>query len=110
MLTQNLPEAGSMSLHSQFSHEGSSAKCSYNTHTTTKGCGLIINRHLRRARPFFPVFCKVESGKWKVESGCMWMSALGFRTTLSLRLRWVGSGARDCGGGTGGGARGATDP
>ena len=29
MLTQNLPE-GSMSLHSQFSHEGSSAKRSYN--------------------------------------------------------------------------------
>ena len=58
MLTQNLPK-GSMSLHSQFSHmshEGSSAKGSYNTHTTAKGCGLIINCHLRRARPFFPVF------------------------------------------------------
>ena len=57
MLTQNLPD-GSMRLHSQFSHEGSSAKRSYNTHnyTTAKGCGLIINCHLRRARPFFSCF------------------------------------------------------
>ena len=56
MLTQNLPE-GSMSLHGSFSHEGSSAKHSYNTHnTTTKGCGMIINCHLCRARQFFPAF------------------------------------------------------
>ena len=59
MLTQNLPE-GSMRLHSQFSHEGSSAK---RRHTTAKGCGLSSSSCTTVFSCFFFFFfCKVESG------------------------------------------------
>ena len=48
------------------SHDGGSAKRSYKyTYTTAKGCGLIINCPLCRARQFFPVF--LGGGKWKMD-------------------------------------------
>ena len=80
MLTQNLPE-GSMRLHSQFSHEGSSAK---RRHTTAKGCGLSSSSC---TTVFFLFF--LLSGKWKVDV----RSGLPYQT-LSRSLR------RGCGLGT----------